>query len=226
MKKFIQGSIATFFTTIFFTINLVPLAQANPTFERVEMDKNQVILTAIPLSKLEGDSSYKLMILEQNTDGNSCWSETETAIYPILVAPLATNSNFSDICRRATDSNSYSIRVDNNDLSQNYKLTLKNIGDDIHLVAISRSEDKILIGRTRGLADGMMKILLEPGWQFTKQSYEGEVLARLNFSYESFAAQQAAVEQKIAALNGQILENVDVYDNQYFSKKYFGSYLN
>lgn len=191
-------------------MNAVNTAQANFDFDEVEIDKNQIIAMAIPMNELEKQSAYKLMILERRSEANSCWNETEIGLYPILISPLGINYNFSDICKLITDNNGDYLRVDNHELSESYKLNLQNVDGDIHLVGISQSGDKTLIGRTRGIANGMMKILLEPGWQFNKRSYQGRVLDRLYFSYHSFAAKQAAVEQKIAEIDAKIPDSLDI----------------
>ncbi|NEO55475.1 MAG: DUF3747 domain-containing protein [Okeania sp. SIO3B5] len=213
MKNIFNRSILTIFSTIFFTINTVTPAQANFTFDEVEIDQNQVIATAMPLSDLNGYSGYQLIILEQRSNQRPCWSESEAGLYPILVEPLLLDFNFSGICGRATDSNGYSIRVDGNDLSVSHRLILQNVGGEIKLFGISLTGDKKLIGRSRGLSNGMMKIFLEPGWQFTKRSYQGKVLGHFYFSYDSFAAKQAEVEQRISEIEAQIPDSLEFYDN-------------
>ncbi len=213
MKNLIHGSIATIASAIFFTINAMTPAQANFTVDELEIDQNQVIAMAMPLSDLQGYSDYKLMILEQLSNERPCWRESETELYPILVKPLLLNFNFSGICRQVTDSNSYSIRVDDNDLSMSHRLILQNVGSEIKLFGISITGDKKLIGRTRGLSDGIMKIFLEPGWKFTKRSYQEKVIGHFYLSYDSFAAKQAAVEQKIAEIEAQIPDILELDNN-------------
>ncbi|NEQ76937.1 MAG: DUF3747 domain-containing protein [Okeania sp. SIO2C9] len=213
MKNIFHRSILTIFSTIFFTFNTATSAQANFTFDEVEIDQNQVIAMAMPLSDLNGYSGYKLIILEQRSNEKSCWSESEAGLYPILVEPLLLDFNFSGICGRATDSNGYSIRVDGNDLSVSHRLILQNVGGEIKLFGISLTGDKKLIGRSRGLSNGMMKIFLEPGWQFTKRSYQGKVLGHFYFSYDSFAAKQAEIEQRISEIEAQIPDSLEFYDN-------------
>ncbi len=213
MKNFIQSSISTLLTTIFLSINSLNLAQANFTFDEVEIDQKQVIAMAIPLSNLQGLYSYKLIVLEQRSNERLCWSESEAELYPILVEPLLLNFNFSGICGRATDSNGYSIRIDGNDLSMSHRLTLQNVDSEIQLFGVSMTGDKILIGRTGGISDGMMKIFLEPGWKFTKRSYQEKVLGHFYFSYDSFASKQDAVEQKIAEIEAQIPDILELNNN-------------
>lgn len=222
MKNLLQGSIAMIVTTIFFTTNSVTHAQANFNFDEVKIDQNQVISLAKGLSDLKekGASTYKLIILEQGSNEIPCWNETETELYPILVKPLLVNSNYSGLCKEATDSNDYSIRVDGNDLSLTHRLILENVGDEIKLFGISIMGDKKLIGRTRGLSDGIMKIFLEPGWQFTKPSDGEKLRGHFYFSYDSFAAKQAAIEQKIFDIDAQIPDSLDDIDeNLDVSKK-------
>ncbi|MEM1171485.1 MAG: DUF3747 domain-containing protein [Cyanobacteria bacterium P01_H01_bin.35] len=213
MRNIFQTGITTILSTIFLSINSLTPAQANFTFDDVEIDQNQVIAMAMPPSDLQENSGYKLMILEQHSNERPCWRESETELYPILVEPLLLNFNFSDICRQASDNNGYSIRVDGNDLSMSHRLILENVGDEIKLFSISLRGDKNLIGRTRGLSDGMMKIFLEPGWKFTKGSYQEKVLNHFYFSYDSFAAKQDAVEQKIAEIEAQIPDFLELDDN-------------
>ncbi|GGA50641.1 hypothetical protein CYANOKiyG1_70170 [Okeania sp. KiyG1] len=167
----------------------------------------------MPLSDLNGYSGYKLIILEQRSNQRPCWSESEAGLYPILVEPLLLDFNFSGICGRATDSNGYSIRVDGNDLSLSHRLILQNVGGEIKLFGISLTGDKKLIGRSRGLSNGMMKIFLEPGWQFTKRSYQGKVIGHFYFSYDSFAAKQAEIEQRISEIEAQMPDSLEFDDN-------------
>jgi len=214
MKNFFQAGITTILMTIVLSIYSKTVAQTNFTFNEVQIDQNQVIAMAIPLSNLQQYSGYKLMILEQLSNEIPCWSESETELYPILVEPLLLNSNFSGICGQITDSNDYSIRVDGNDLSMSHRLILQNIDDEIRLFGVSMTGDKILIGKTGGISDGIMKIFLEPGWQFTKRSDRDKTLGHFYFSYDSFAAQQAAIEQKIAEIEAKIPDFSELVDRQ------------
>ncbi|MGD1807977.1 DUF3747 domain-containing protein [Dapis sp. BLCC M126] len=209
MINIVKTGITTILATIVLGIYSKTAAQTNFTFDEVQIDQNQVIAMAMP----QEYSSYKLMILEQNSNERRCWRESETKLYPIVVEPLLLNFNFAGICEQATDSNDYSIRVNGNDLSRSHRLILENVGDEIKLFSISLTGDKNLIGRTRGISDGIMKIFLEPGWKFTKRSYQEKVLGHFYFSYDSFAAKQDAVEQKIAEIEAQIPDFLELDDN-------------
>ncbi|MGK7920516.1 MAG: DUF3747 domain-containing protein [Trichodesmium sp.] len=214
MKKFFNNVITTILATVCVSINYINSAEANLNFGEVEINQNQVMAMAVPFSDLKGDSSYKLIVLEQLSDEKLCWSESKTESSAIIVEPLLLNFNFSGICGKATDSKGYSVRVDNNDLSISHRLTLENVGDEIKLFAISMTGDKKLIGTTGGISDGIMKIILEPGWQFTKRSYQEKVHGHFYFSYDSFAAKQAAIEQRIAEIEAQIPDSLEFFDNQ------------
>jgi hypothetical protein len=48
--------------------------------------------------------------LEQIPGKQKCWSESGSN--PVMIDPLLLNFDFTGICRRATDSNGYSIRLD------------------------------------------------------------------------------------------------------------------
>ena len=57
--------------------------------------------------------------------------------------------------------------------------------EDLVLVGISdrdRKADPIEIGRTYGITSGFAKIVLNPGWQFTKRTFKGKVLGHIYLS--------------------------------------------
>ncbi|XTZ09686.1 MAG: DUF3747 domain-containing protein, partial [cyanobacterium endosymbiont of Rhopalodia yunnanensis] len=140
------------------------------TFEEQAIPQNNVIAIARPY----GQGKYDLLIIEQIPDKQTCW--TESGSNPILVDPLLLNFDFAGICRRATDSNGYSIRVDGNDLGLDYLLRLVPRDGELVLVGTSRAGNyqEIVVGSTKGLASGFMKVILNPGWQFSKRSYQGK----------------------------------------------------
>src|SRR6056297_3510108 len=74
------------------------------TFEEQTIQQNNVVAIARPY----GQGKYDLLIIEQIPDKRACW--TESGSNPVLVDPLLLNFDFTGICRRATDSNGYSIR--------------------------------------------------------------------------------------------------------------------
>ncbi|MDE5113253.1 MAG: DUF3747 domain-containing protein, partial [Trichodesmium sp. St15_bin1_1] len=156
------------------TLSSIIPAKAN-LFDQKEVDQSRYVAIAIPR-----DFGPQLLILEQKTDARQCWSESGDR--PTLVDPLLLNFNFTGICGRATDSNGYSIRMAGTDLALDYALSLQMSGGDIRLMGISRIDSnapRLLIGKTYGLANGMTKIILEPGWRFAKRSYQGKELGHI-----------------------------------------------
>ena len=57
-------------------------------------------------------------------------------------------------------------------------------GGELVLVGTPRSAgySEIVLGSTKGMAQGFMKINLYPGWQFTKRTYQEKVLGHFYFS--------------------------------------------
>ncbi|MEM8779421.1 MAG: DUF3747 domain-containing protein [Cyanobacteria bacterium P01_G01_bin.49] len=148
------------------------------TFSETGIEQDNVIAIARPY----GEGKYDLLIIEQIPDKEACWSESGSD--PVLVDPLLLNFDFTGICRRATDSNGYSIRLDGNDLGLDYLLRLVPRDGELVLVGTPRSGNysEIILGSTNGLANGFMKVQLYPGWQFTKRTYEEKVLGHFYFS--------------------------------------------
>ena len=174
MKTFLKQSIAALTTLGLLTLSSIIPAKAN-LFDQKEVDQSRYVAIAIPR-----DFGPQLLILEQKTDARQCWSESGDR--PTLVDPLLLNFNFTGICGRATDSNGYSIRMAGTDLALEYALSLQMSGGDIRLMGISRIDSnapRLLIGKTYGLANGMTKIILEPGWRFAKRSYQGKELGHI-----------------------------------------------
>ena len=174
MKTFFKRSIAALTTLGLLTLSSIIPAKAN-LFNQKEVEQSRYVAIAI-----RRDFGPQLLILEQKTDTRQCWSESGDR--PTLVDPLLLNFDFTGICGRATDSNGYSIRMANTDLALDYALSLQMSGGDMRLMGISRVDSnapRLLIGKTYGLANGMTKIILEPGWRFAKRSYQGKELGHI-----------------------------------------------
>ena len=150
------------------------------TFGEKEVEQQRFVAVARPF----GEDQYNLLILEQLPGKRDCWREYGSN--PVQVEPLLLNFDFAGVCRRAADSNGYSIRVDGQDLGQDYLLNIVERDDDILLVGTPRdfSSDapEIVLGRTYGVEDGFLKIQLNPGWEFTKRTYEGKTLGHTYLS--------------------------------------------
>ena len=148
------------------------------TFSETTVDQNKVIAIARPY----GQGKYDLLVIEQIEGKRNCWKEQGQN--PVLIDPLLINFDFTGICRRSTDSNGYSIRLDGNDLGLDYLLRIVNRNGELQLVGTPRSNNysEIVLGTTQGLASGFMKINLYSGWQFTKRTYQNKVLGHFYLS--------------------------------------------
>lgn len=178
MKNLVQKSIVSIASTIILSWGMFNYQAKAASFDETEVDQNRVAAIAVP--RLSG--GYQLLILEQLSDLKQCWSETGSR--PTIVDPLLLEFDFTGICGRATDSNGYSIRMGGTDLGLIYTLSVQTNGSEVLLVAssITRSGNPIIIGKTYGMSNGFMKIILEPGWRLTKRTYQGKVLGHFYFT--------------------------------------------
>jgi hypothetical protein len=151
------------------------------TFEETQVEPSNVIAIARPY----GDNKYDLLVIQQMPGKQACWSESGSS--PVLVEPLLLNFDFTGICSRATDSNGYSIRIDGQDYGLDYMLRIVERNGELVLVGTNRlnPNQEIIVGRTKGMASGFLKIQLESGWQFSKRTYKGKVLGHFYFSGQS-----------------------------------------
>lgn len=147
------------------------------TFGHKEVNQNNFIAVATPLA-MQGN--YQLLVIEQISSKRNCWSTFNSR--PQRVNLLLSNFDFTDICRRSTDSNGYSIRAGGEDIGMQYRLRLQKQGSEVVLLGRSIQGTEFEIGRTNGLADGPMKIQLNPRWRLTKQTYNGETTGRIYFT--------------------------------------------
>lgn len=148
-------------------------------FAQKEVDQTKFIAVAAPI----GSGDYQLLILEQQSDKKACWSESGNN--PVVVEPLLLQFDFTGICGRSTDSNGYSIRMADQDLGLNYRLSMIKHDGELVLVGISnrdRQAPPIEIGRTHGIYFGFSKIVLNPDWRFTKRTFEGKTLGHVYLS--------------------------------------------
>jgi N-acetylmuramoyl-L-alanine amidase len=148
------------------------------TFQEQAIDQTKMVAIARPY----GGNKYDLLVLEQIPGKKQCWSES--GANPVMIDPLLLQFDFTGICRRATDSNGYSIRLDGQDFGLDYILRVVERGGELVLVGTPRDSRKqeLVVGRTRGMQQGFMKIILEPGWQFSRRAFEGKGLGHFYFS--------------------------------------------
>lgn len=185
--------LATLATVTLGSLIPVNLPVKASTFSETALDQSKVIAVARPY----GEGKYDLLVIQQVPEKRDCW--VENGSNPTLIDPLLLNFDFTGICRRSTDSNGYSIRLDGNDLGLDYLLRVVPRGGELVLVGTPRSAGytEIVLGSTKGMAQGFMKINLYPGWQFTKRTYKDKVLGHFYFS-----GSQAAI-----AGGGDVVDN-------------------
>jgi N-acetylmuramoyl-L-alanine amidase len=162
--------------TALMSLGITPTPAAN--FDEQMIDQTQVIAIARPY----GGNKFDLLVLEQIQGKRQCWGESGSN--PVLVDPLLLNFDFTGICRRATDSNGYSIRLDGRDFGLDYILRIVERGGELYLVGTPRDSrrSELVVGRTRGMQKGFMKIILEPGWKFSRRAFQGKSLGHFYFS--------------------------------------------
>ncbi|MBD1833476.1 DUF3747 domain-containing protein [Cyanobacteria bacterium FACHB-472] len=173
-KRLLRRSIAAI-ATVVSTLNVVNPSHA-ATFDQKEVEQSKFIAVAAPY----GTNSHQLLILEQISDKQQCWSENGST--PVIVDPLLVNFDFSGICGRSTDSNGYSIRMAGTDLGLKYSFNIVKSGNDFVLVGKNLSDRNapvIEIGRANGINDGFVKINLDPAWRFAKRSFNGKTLGHV-----------------------------------------------
>ncbi|WP_159790655.1 DUF3747 domain-containing protein [Sodalinema gerasimenkoae] len=160
-------------------------------FEQAEVDSGQFIAIAAPVGRTNG---YQLLVVEQRSNSRPCWEEQGSQ--PTLVDPLLLEFDFTGVCGRSTDSNGYSIRAGQQDLGLRYSLQVRQRNGELVLMGIpmggDRSLPRLQLGRTRGPADGgFYRIHLDPGWRFTRRSYQGQGLGHIYLTHDLTLAQLA-----------------------------------
>lgn len=172
------------------------------TFDQQEVDQSSFIAVARPY----GNNQYDLLILQQIPQQRQCWSENGSKL--VKVEPLLLNFDFTGSCERSTDSNGYSVRIDGQDYGLNYLLRIVKRKGELVLVATNRvnpSQKEIVIGRTYGMAEGFLKIYLNPGWRFTKRSYQGQILGHVYLTGDT----QAMIPEESSSIISSNLSNIE-----------------
>ncbi|MBP0012594.1 MAG: DUF3747 domain-containing protein [Roseofilum sp. SBFL] len=174
MKKSLLSRFAAIATTTVVGMTTW-VSTARAFFDHSEVQQDNFIAIAAP----RGTTAHQLLILEQKSNSRQCWSESGQS--PTIVNPLLLNFDFTGICGRSTDSNGFSIRVDNQDLALQYSLRIVNRNNDLVLVGSSNTPGgaEIEIGRAYGATSDFAKIYLNPGWRFAKRSYQGQTLGHV-----------------------------------------------
>jgi Spy/CpxP family protein refolding chaperone len=187
--------LATLSATLLGAALVSSLSPANAAvFGQEEVRQRDFIAIAAPVGTTARRS---LLIVEQQASTRPCWSESGSE--PTIVEPLLLNFDFSGICGRATDSNAYSVRVGGEDLGINYTLSLVRSGDDVVLMAnpYRGNGPSLEIGRA-GYTEEFSKVVLNPGWRFTKRTYQGRTLGHIYLTHDSTLAELSEASGNIA----------------------------
>ncbi len=150
------------------------------TFAQREVDQDNFIAIAAP----RGIVGYQLFVLEKKSNQRACWSEKPQADGTTLVDPLLLNFDFTGICGRDVDSNGFSIRTAGLDMALKYSLRVQERNGDLVLLGVpdDRNAPELEIGRTNGVKKDFVKIELNPGWRFSKRTYNGQELGHIYFT--------------------------------------------
>ncbi|MBD1875680.1 DUF3747 domain-containing protein [Nodosilinea sp. FACHB-131] len=177
----------TFLTTaavVLTGLAAAPMARAQQ-FDQQPIDPNLAVAIASPV---RNGAFYSLMILTQVPNQRQCWQEQGQAGGPITVDPLLLNFDFTGACDRSTDGNGYSVRINGQDLGVHYRLEVSARQNDLVLFARptrDRSAPPIEIGRTNGRTNGFLKIQLNPGWQMTRRTYNGQPVGHIYLTHDA-----------------------------------------
>lgn len=153
------------------TVTLAPQAKA-VSFTEQQIGSEDLAVVAVPF----GYQEHRLEIIEQIDDKQACWQESGTA--PVQVDLLLANFDYSHSCRRAIDTNGYTLRLNGQDDRVAHIIKIVRDRGELKLVAVHKdpSRPSVEIGSTNGLSDRPMKIILNPGWQITKRVHQGKVI--------------------------------------------------
>ncbi len=162
------------------TLISVPQAEA-VSFQEQQVNPDQFAVLAVPF----GYKEHRLEIIEQIPSGKKCWNEEGVA--PTQVDLLLLDYDYTGSCRRITDTNGYTLRLNGQDETVAHVLKIVENNGELQLVAFHKdpSQPNIVIGKTNGLSGSAMKLTLNPGWQITKRIHQGQVINHLYLSGNS-----------------------------------------
>ena len=158
---------------------IAPFKAATATeFDEFAVDQSQFVAVAVPFNFRQ----YKLAIIEQVPGKKSCWQELDGS--PTVVDLQLLQFDHTNDCRKAVDTNGYSLRYNGKDDKVEYTLNLVNNNGQLQLIADHQDplQQDMIIGRTNGVTEAPMKIDLNPGWQFTKRLYQGGAIQHIYMS--------------------------------------------
>ena len=159
------------------TVMGIPQAKA-VSFQEQQVSQDDFAVVAVPF----GYQEHRLEIIEQIPGKKQCWQESGSA--PVKLDLLLLNFDHTDSCRRVINTNGYTLRLNGEDDRVARVVKIVSNNGELQLVAFHKdpSQPSIVIGKTNGLTDGAMKIILNPGWQITKRVHQGQVIDHLYLS--------------------------------------------
>ncbi|MEO0455200.1 MAG: DUF3747 domain-containing protein [Cyanobacteria bacterium P01_A01_bin.114] len=175
--------------TLLTSLQAAPAAQ----FEQGPIQADRIVAVAEPVNN---GQRYNLLIIEQISNVRRCWEEQ--AGTPATINPLLLSFDFTGICGRSSDSNGYSVRIGGEDTR--YRLEVVQRQNDLVLRAVpsplQRNLPSLEIGRTNGIANGLVKIQLNSGWEMTRRLYNGQQLGHI------YLTNNQSLDTVIAAAGG------------------------
>jgi hypothetical protein len=189
MKLSLPLKLATMATLCVSAIAPWQAVEATTEFAEFAVDQSKFVAVAVPFNFKQ----YKLAIIEQVPGQQACWQESVGS--PTTVDLLLLNFDHTNACRKAVDTNGYSLRYNGKDDKVEYTLNLVNQNGQLQLIADHQDprQQDLVIGCTNGIVEAPMKIELNPEWQFTKRLYHGGAIQHIYMSNNP---------------NPQVLENV------------------
>ena len=157
---------------------LLPRVGAETLFSSAPVEPASFAVLARPV----GADDWTLVVLEQLRARPFCWTPRPDG----LIDPTLNRFNFTGICGRFIDSNGYSLRIQDNDLSHTFRLRLEQKGSQVQLLASSPSQAaELVVGRgtvPRRDRDLFVALQLEPGWSLRRRVFGGRSLSHVYFS--------------------------------------------
>ncbi len=101
------------------------------SFEEQELNQHQFAVIAAPYRH-----GYNLVVLEQIPGQQKCWAETGNS--PTVIEPLFLNFDFTNACKRNSDSNNYSIRLNGRDYGLDYLTDIVEQDGELHIIGVPR----------------------------------------------------------------------------------------
>ena len=151
---------------------------ARAIFESKPVPQERFAVLAQPV----GQSSWKLLVLEQLKRKPLCWTPRADG----LVEPTLNSFNFAGICSRYLDSNGYSLRSGGSDLGTRFRLRLMQRGATLQLQAFNPNQKvPIVVGHApipRRQRNSFVRLNLNDDWQLERRAYQGRTLSHLYFS--------------------------------------------